>query len=164
MRAEMQAAKDRPSYIPSRAFTIIELLVSLAVMAVLTTMIVFAMGPLQDRSSVNGGAALLQTWLNTARQRAIRDKVPSGIRFLPGTAPSSEGFNNPFYVTNMVYLEGGTELFGTLSFMPNPPTNPTLSPPTTTFTVSITLPTTPPAFYEFPQTRSSSTRVRRTKF
>ena len=143
LRAEL-AANDRMPRASRQGFTIIELLVTLAVMAVLAAMTVFAMGPLQDRSSVSGGASLLQTWLNTARQRAIRDKNTSGIRFLPGSTLPSQQSANPYYVTQMVYLEGGTEVFGTLSFMPNPPTNPTINPPTTTFTLSITLPTSPP--------------------
>ena len=115
MRTELRATDERRSYLPSRAFTIVELLVTLGIMAALAAMTVFAMGPLQDRSAVNGGAALVQTWLNTARQRAIRDKVPSGLRFLAGSSlPSQSASPNPLYVTRMVYLEGGTELFGTL--------------------------------------------------
>jgi prepilin-type N-terminal cleavage/methylation domain-containing protein len=111
MRSEMRSRDE--------GFTIVELLVVLAVMATLAAMTVFTMGPLQDRSAVNGGAAMLQTWLNTARQRAIRDKAPAGLRFLAGnslpTQSSASGSQtNAYYVTRMVYLEGGTELFGSV--------------------------------------------------
>jgi hypothetical protein len=106
-------------------------------------MIVFSMGPLQDQSSVSGGASLVQTWLNTARQRAIRDKVPSGLRFLAGTTLPSQGSASAFYVTRMVYLEGGTELFGTLWFTPVPGVNPDPKKNQTTFSLSLQLPTTP---------------------
>ena len=119
MRTSMLLENERRSYVPSRAFTIIELLVVLGIMGVLAAMTVFAMGPLNDRSAVSGGGAVLQTWLNTARQRAIRDKTQSGIRFLPGNSLPAQNANNgqPFnayYVTRMIYLEGGAELFGTL--------------------------------------------------
>ena len=118
-----------------RAFTIVEMLVVLAVMATLAGMIVFAMGPLQDRFAVSGGASLFQTWLNTARQRAIRDKLPAGVRFLTGTTLPAPENVNPVYVTQMVYLEGGNEIYGTLYTNP-PPSTPT-NPPTTTFTCTL---------------------------
>ena len=88
----------------------------------------------------------MQTWLNTARQRAIRDKVPSGLRFLAGNSLPSQVTNatsapsfNAYYVTRMVYLEGGLETVGTLYGGPG-----STNTNTTTFTTSAALPDSPP--------------------
>ena len=104
-----------------RAFTLVEMLVVMAIMGMLMAMAVVSMGPLNDRRAVNDGAAILQAWLNTARQRAIRDKVNSGLRFLAGTTLPAQVANtaapnafNPAYVTRLAYLEGGTEIVGQL--------------------------------------------------
>jgi prepilin-type N-terminal cleavage/methylation domain-containing protein len=137
-------------YLPRQGFTIVELLVTLAVMAALAAMTVFAMGPLQDRSAVSGGAAMLQTWLNTARQRAIRDKTQAGLRFIGGNSLPTQTATtspNPFYVDRMVYLEGGADLFGTLYVPQGSATS-----SSTTFTLTSALPPSPP----FPQVTSTS--------
>ena len=48
-------------FVPRRGFTLVELLVVMAVMAVIAGIGVFAIAPFQSRSSVNGGAALVQS-------------------------------------------------------------------------------------------------------
>ena len=71
MRTELRATDERRSYLPSRAFTIVELLVTLGIMAALAAMTVFAMGPLQDRSAVNGGAIYNQNNVLTIQSSTL---------------------------------------------------------------------------------------------
>jgi prepilin-type N-terminal cleavage/methylation domain-containing protein len=107
-----------------RGFTLVELLVVMAVMALIASIGIYAFQPYSSHSSVNGGAQLLQSWLNTARQRALRDGAPRGIRLLQGDEISSVSMNslitgaaatpaiNSLLVTKCVFLELGEEIVG----------------------------------------------------
>jgi prepilin-type N-terminal cleavage/methylation domain-containing protein len=66
-------------------FTLIEMLVVLSLVLLLATILV-TLGPrLAERARAAKGAELLQEWLLVAKQRALRDKIPTGIRLIPGT-------------------------------------------------------------------------------
>jgi prepilin-type N-terminal cleavage/methylation domain-containing protein len=92
-----------------RGFTLIELLVVMGIIAALATMLVVLAPAFGDRQRSSRGASMLQSWLNLAKQRAIRDRRPVGIR-LPHTDTTA-------YITELQYIEvpdegvGGTIMF-----------------------------------------------------
>src|SRR3954462_15967485 len=78
-----------------RGFTLIELLVVLSIMVALFA-IVAAIGPrFAERQRVNRGASQVQGWLLIAKQRALRDYAPRGIRLQHG----------PQYITPLQHVE-----------------------------------------------------------
>src|SRR5688572_6571847 len=102
-------------------FTLTELLVVLAIIGIVAGIGIYAYGPMQDRSAINNGAVLLQSWLNMAKQRAIRDQAVRGLRLLPGDElpdPKDPNANNQ-YVTKCVFIEQ-EDVFGEEIFHPDP--------------------------------------------
>jgi prepilin-type N-terminal cleavage/methylation domain-containing protein len=88
-------------------FTLIELLVVLGIITVLATLVVAVAPRFGDRQRASRGASMLQSWLNLAKQRALRDRRPVGIRLphqdsaLSATTP---GYISG-YVTEVQYIE-----------------------------------------------------------
>lgn len=80
------------------AFTLIEMLVVLSIILTLAVLTVLFMPRFQERQKVPRGADLLQGWLLMAKNRAIRDRVPVGIRFQPWS-------QNQLYVRDMQYIQ-----------------------------------------------------------
>src|SRR5687768_11128018 len=74
------------------AFTLIEILVVIAIIAVLASLAVYFIPSFQTSERAARGAGNLQTWLQSARQRAIRDQSPRGLRiqFDPATGHASK--------------------------------------------------------------------------
>jgi prepilin-type N-terminal cleavage/methylation domain-containing protein len=71
------------------AFTLVEMLVVLGIILSLAVMTVLFMPRIQEQQRVRQGADLLQGWLLMAKQRALRDRIPTGIRLQPsGQSPS----------------------------------------------------------------------------
>lgn len=64
----------------ARGFTLIELLVVIALIGILAGLLIAFIPSFNTRSRAARGAQYLQTWLNGARQRAIRDQSPRGLR------------------------------------------------------------------------------------
>src|SRR5260370_33982576 len=62
------------------AFTLIEMFVVLAIILALAVLTVLFMPRFQERQRVSRGADLLQEWLLMAKMRALRDRVPTGVR------------------------------------------------------------------------------------
>lgn len=88
-----------------RAFTLVEMLVVLALMLVLAVIAIAFVPRIQEKAAASRGASQLQSWLLIARQWAKRDNRPTGIRF----QPDAQGFcrdlqyvqqSDPFYVPN----------------------------------------------------------------
>lgn len=79
-----------------RGVTLIELLIVIAIMTVIATMIIAVAPRFGERQRATRGAGMLQSWLNLAKQRAVRDQRPVGIR-IPSIAGS--------YVTELMYVE-----------------------------------------------------------
>src|SRR4051812_22158785 len=94
-----------------RGVTLIELLIVMAILAVLATMIVAAAPRFGERQRATRGAGQLQSWLNPAKQRAIRDQRPVGLR-LPVTSGT--------YITELVYVEMPDEGVGGTVTVPYP--------------------------------------------
>src|SRR5262245_53336121 len=91
------------------AFTMIELLVVIAVVGVLAGLAIYFVPSFNTSARAARGAADLQQWLNSARQRAIRDQAPRGLRLLINTDPNSPSFG--FY-DRAQYLEQADDLGG----------------------------------------------------
>src|SRR5437016_4256976 len=68
------------------AFTLIELIVVMSIMAVLAAMVV-SVWSLNGRNKAMSGASQIQNGLLVAKQRALRDQVPRGIRLVLDSAP-----------------------------------------------------------------------------
>src|SRR5215211_4726129 len=104
-----------------RGVTLIELLIVLAIMTVLATLIIAAAPRFGERHRAARGAGQLQSWLNLAKQRALRDQRPVGIRM-----PHIVGLP---YVRELVYVEMPAEGVGgvvTVPYSPNPSPSPYL--------------------------------------
>jgi len=68
-------------------FTLVELLVVMAIIVALSA-IMLAFLPKAESKLAADGAAQLQTWLGSARSRAVREQSPTGLRLLPpGSGP-----------------------------------------------------------------------------
>src|SRR5437899_3994285 len=67
-----------------RGFTLVEMLVVLALMLVLAALAVAFIPRMNDRAKTPRGASQLQMWLLIARQWAKRDGVPTGVRLQAG--------------------------------------------------------------------------------
>ncbi|MCI0743545.1 MAG: prepilin-type N-terminal cleavage/methylation domain-containing protein [Gemmataceae bacterium] len=78
--------------------TLIELLVVIGLIALLAALSVAFIPAIGDSARASRGGQFVQGWLLTARQRALRDRVPYGVRLLvePG---------NPYLVRQCQYLE-----------------------------------------------------------
>ncbi len=93
-----------PDHRPRRAFTLMELLVTIAIILVIATIGYFALpkNMAGDYNRVRGIDQMME-WLLTAKQRAKRDQVPTGIRLVV----DSTGL-----VTSVVYVQQPDALSG----------------------------------------------------
>jgi len=78
-------------------FTLVEMLVVLGIILMLSVLTVLFMPRIQEQQRVSQGADLLQGWLLMAKQRALCDRVPTGIRLL--TNPTDP------YVRDLQYIQ-----------------------------------------------------------
>ncbi len=80
MQPQFQVARSR------LALTLIELIVVIAVMAILLGLTLVLFPRLQDSQRVAKGADVLQGQLFLAKQMALRDQMPYGVRLIPDPA------------------------------------------------------------------------------
>jgi len=98
---------------PRRAFTLVELLVVMAIMGVIASIGVYAMQPFQGRSTVTNGGVMLQSWCNAAKARAVRDRGVRGLRFLAGDEVLDDnGVAIGSLVTKCVFIEQPDDILG----------------------------------------------------
>ncbi len=97
------------------AFTLIELLVVIALIMILAGLAAAFLPTLGNNARAATGATMLQQWLLTAQQKALRDRVPCGVRLLNPYVdlqtlidPNSGKpvpINYPFQVRQCQYIE-----------------------------------------------------------
>jgi len=83
------------------AFTLVELLVVIAVIVALLGLVAAVAPRFGERQRPSRGAGQLQSWLNLAKQRALRDQRPRGIR-LPSVPNNAAGYA---YITEVQFIE-----------------------------------------------------------
>jgi prepilin-type N-terminal cleavage/methylation domain-containing protein len=94
-----------------RGFTLVEMLVALAILTVIATLSIAVIPKIKERTKASAGADNLQQWLLIAKQWALRDRAPRGVRLLVDT----DGF-----VRSLQYIEQPDNFTGgVLNFNPN---------------------------------------------
>src|SRR5262245_2135502 len=63
-------------------FTLVELIVVISIVILLATLAVVFLPSFADTQRAGQGAEQLQKWLLIAKQRALRDQVPTGVRLI----------------------------------------------------------------------------------
>ncbi len=92
MKRHTSASPGRP------AFTLIELLVVIALIGFMAALGIMVVGNVNEESRSPRGASQVQQWLQIAKNRALRDRAPRGVRLIRDTT-------NPNYVFSLQYLE-----------------------------------------------------------
>jgi prepilin-type N-terminal cleavage/methylation domain-containing protein len=87
-----------------RAFTLVELLVVVTLVLVIAGIGVMFVPNMADQQRAAEGGSQVQGWLNIAKQRALRDQAPRGIRFYPNSANVA---------VEAVYIDQPDDLIGT---------------------------------------------------
>ncbi len=93
--------KNHPARTERRGFTLIELLVVMGILVALLALGVMIV-PAFKSSSAELGATQLQGWLHIAKQRALRDQAPRGLRLF---IEPTNGSNNHLVVRRAQYIE-----------------------------------------------------------
>jgi prepilin-type N-terminal cleavage/methylation domain-containing protein len=68
--------------IPRRAFTLVEMLVVMLILVIIATIAAAVVPSMLRNGKAGQGASMIQGMLLAAKQRAIRDRVNSGVRFI----------------------------------------------------------------------------------
>jgi prepilin-type N-terminal cleavage/methylation domain-containing protein len=63
-----------------RGFTLVEMLLALAILTVIATLSIAVIPKIKERTKATAGADNVQQWLLIAKQWALRDRLPTGIR------------------------------------------------------------------------------------
>ncbi len=113
-----------------RGFTLVELTVVIAIMAVLLGMAIMIIPGVLDGQDNTRAATQLQQWIEIAKQRAAQDGVPRGIRLVYNPPPSGASTQVQFqYLTRVVSLEY-IEQPDSYNLGSSPPSPPILGAPT----------------------------------
>ncbi len=98
-------------------FTLIELLVVISLIMVLAGLAVAFLPGLNDQAKAARAGTMVQQALNIAKQKALRDQVPTGIRLVAGKRyPSPLDPQVPYFVTELQYIQQPDDFAeGTLS-------------------------------------------------
>ncbi|MEZ6142278.1 MAG: prepilin-type N-terminal cleavage/methylation domain-containing protein [Zavarzinella sp.] len=100
---------------PRSAFTLIELLVAISIMLAIMALAALVLPALRQRDNTTKGTNQVQGYLSLAKQRAIRDQAPRGVRFYAS-------LEDPNLCTEMAYIEQPEP------FLPPTGTSVTISP------------------------------------
>jgi prepilin-type N-terminal cleavage/methylation domain-containing protein len=84
-----------------RGFTLVELLVSMAVIIALASLALMVVPAAIEQDRTTDGATLLRQWLMISKSRAARDNLPRGVRLIVDPAKGA----NQFLVTELQYTE-----------------------------------------------------------
>jgi prepilin-type N-terminal cleavage/methylation domain-containing protein len=90
-----------------QAFTLVELIIVMAIILLLATLAVAFFPDISTSDRATRGASSVQSWLLTAKQRAKRDGLPTGIRFLvyTTTIPSGPQAGTYTFCNQMEYIQ-----------------------------------------------------------
>ena len=86
-------------------FTLIEMLVVIGIMLVIAGLIALLMPNWAQRGRVNSAAVQVQQWFLVAKQMAVLDQAPRGVRLLPDP-------NNPNLLTKLQYIKQPEDFAG----------------------------------------------------
>lgn len=90
---------------PRRGFTLVELLVVMALIAGLAAMAMVVAPAALNKDRTASAVSQIQGALQIARARAIRDNQPRGVRFIYNPDPSKPAGFDPNWVTEYQYIE-----------------------------------------------------------
>ncbi len=102
---------QRSKIIHRPSFTLMELLVVIALIGIMAGLAIYFVPSFNTSAKSARGAGDLQQWLNTARQRAIRDQSPRGLRILfdaAGLASKCQFLEQPDDLGGGSYFVSGT--------------------------------------------------------
>ncbi len=106
------------------AFTLVELLVVIAIIGVLAGLAIYFVPSFRTSARAARGAADLQGVLNAARQRAIRDQAPRGVRILfdntTGLAVQCQYLEQPDDLGSGKYWDSKNSKWLSLQLHPSP--------------------------------------------
>src|SRR2546429_698108 len=103
-RATVASVPRRPR--PRGGFTLVELLVAIGLLLVLMTLAILIIPSINNAQQATQAGTQLQQWLEIAKQSAMRDRAPRGIRLLPG-----KGTSATVQVTDLEFLEQPPDLY-----------------------------------------------------
>jgi prepilin-type N-terminal cleavage/methylation domain-containing protein len=88
----------RPALRPRLAFTLIELLIVIGIIVLLAALTVMFVPNLDRNKGVPNATTQLEGWIRLAKNQALRDGAPRGIRLIQDP-------DNPLRVTSLQYIE-----------------------------------------------------------
>lgn len=91
-------------------FTLVELLVAMAVIVALASIAVLVVPEVLTQDRTTDGAGTVRQTLMIAKARAMRDGLPRGVRLLTGADPSNLAKTNGLWVTELQFIEQPTPL------------------------------------------------------
>jgi prepilin-type N-terminal cleavage/methylation domain-containing protein len=116
------------------AFTLVEMLVVIAIILALAALAAAFAPRVNDSQKMSRAVDNLEQWLLTAKMRAKRDGLATGLRFIqaPGDAnidPSIQSGGPPTVFSQFQYIQQPEPLSGGTCIAPPPPLVPSLLPP-----------------------------------
>lgn len=95
----------RPTATPRPGFTLVELLVVMAVVIALAALALLVVPDALTQDRTTDGAGTVRQTLMIAKARALKEGAPRGVRFLVGTDPVNPSKTEPRWATEMQYIE-----------------------------------------------------------
>jgi len=86
-------------------FTLIEMLVVMAVIVTLAAIALVVVPGILDQDRTTDAAGLTRQWLTIAKVRAGRDGLPRGVRLIVALDPNNPAKTDPRFVTELQYTE-----------------------------------------------------------
>lgn len=90
---------------PRPGFTLVELLVAMGIIVLLAAIAVAVVPEALSRDRTTDGATTVRQILTIAKARALRDNLPTGVRFLTGTDPGNLAKTDGRWATEVQYVQ-----------------------------------------------------------
>lgn len=94
----------------TRGFTLIELMVTITVLAVLTVMAIPAFGNLAEKQNLNKSTQALVNQLNNARSKAVLERKNITVNLNPTSAQKTVGDGNGDSSTPLIWISQGNAI------------------------------------------------------